>query len=77
MHKSFIATVFGLLLLFAERSIADQLSIPLQIDYSLIKKILVSQLYTGKNNSAELWNDKQGCSYLRLSNPDVNGKNGQ
>jgi hypothetical protein len=77
MLKSFITTVFGLLLLFAKNSTADQLSVPMQIDYSLIKKVLVSQLYTGKNNSAELWNDRQGCSYLRLSNPDVNGKNGQ
>lgn len=70
-------TVFALLLLFAENSTANQLSIPLQIDYTLIKKILASQLYTGKDNTAELWNDRQGCSYLRLSNPDVNGKNGQ
>lgn len=74
MHKSFI---FGLLLLFAGSSSADQLSVPLQIDYSLIKKVLISQLYNGKNHTAELWNDRQGCSYLRLSNPDVNGKNGQ
>jgi len=77
MHKNFIATIFALLLLFAENSTADQLSIPLQIDYSLIKKALISQLYTGKDNTAELWNDRQGCSYLRLSNPDINGKNGQ
>ncbi|TRX02992.1 hypothetical protein [Candidatus Methylobacter oryzae] len=77
MRKRSIATVFSLSLLFAENSMADPLSIPLQIDYSLIKKVLVSQLYTGKNNTAELWNDRQGCSYLRLSNPDVNGKNGQ
>lgn len=77
MHKNLIATVFSLLLVFAESSIADQLIVPLQIDYSLIKKILVSQLYTGQNATAELWNDRQGCSYLRLSKPDVNGKNGQ
>ncbi len=77
MHKSFIATVFGLLLVFAGNSTAEQLSVPLQIDYSLIKKVLISQLYTGKGTTAELWNDRQGCSYLRLSNPDVNGKNGQ
>ncbi|MGZ8926824.1 MAG: hypothetical protein ACXW03_00020 [Methylobacter sp.] len=77
MHKSFSITIFGILLLFAGNSMANQLSIPLQIDYSLIKKILVSQLYTGKGNTAELWNDRQGCSYLRLSNPDINGKNGQ
>ncbi|MGZ4997245.1 MAG: hypothetical protein ACXV8J_05355, partial [Methylobacter sp.] len=77
MHKSFIITIFGISLLFAGNSMANQLSIPLQIDYSLIKKVLVSQLYTGKGNTAELWNDRQGCSYLRLSNPDINGKNGQ
>ena len=77
MHKSFIVTVFGLLLLFSENSSADQLSVPLHIDYTLIKKVVVSQLYTGKDNTAELWNDREGCSYLRLSNPDINGKNGQ
>lgn len=76
MHKNLIATLFALLL-FAGNSTADQLSVPLQIDYSLIEKVLVSQLYTGKGNTAELWNDRQGCSYLRLSNPDMNGKNGQ
>ncbi|MDO9267487.1 MAG: hypothetical protein Q7T96_00055 [Methylobacter sp.] len=77
MHKNFTATAFGILLLFAGNSTANQLSIPLQIDYSLIKKVLISQLYTGKDSTAELWNDRQGCSYLRLSNPDINGKNGQ
>jgi len=77
MHKNFIASFLSLLLLFAGNSRADQLSIPLQIDYSMIKKVLISQLYTGQGNSAELWNDRQGCSYLRLSNPDINGKNGQ
>jgi phage baseplate assembly protein gpV len=77
MHKNFLATFFGLLLLFAKNSTANQLSVPLQIDYSLIKKILVSQLYTGKNNVAEVWNDRQGCSYLKLSNPEINGKNEQ
>ncbi|MFI3157532.1 MAG: hypothetical protein QX199_15400 [Methylococcaceae bacterium] len=77
MHKNFRTAVFGLLLLFAGNGSADQLSVPLQIDYSLIKKILLSQLYTGKNNTAELWNDRQGCSYLRLSKPEVKGKNGQ
>ena len=76
MQKNALAPVFGLLLLSANSS-ADQLSVPLQIDYSLIKKVLVSQLYVGKDHSAELWNDRQGCSYLRLSNPDINGKNGQ
>lgn len=77
MHKIFIATLFSLTLLFANRCLAEQLSVPLQIDYSLIKKVLISQLYTGKNNTAELWNDSKGCSYLRLSNPTITSKNDQ
>jgi hypothetical protein len=77
MHKNFLATIFGLLLLFAKNSTATELSVPLQFDYSFIKKILVSQLYTGKNNVAEVWNDRQGCSFLRLSNPEITGKNDQ
>ncbi len=77
MLKSFITIIFSLLLLFAKNGAAEQLSVPLQLDYSLIKKVLVSQLYTGKGNTAELWNDRQGCSYLKLSNPEINGKGGQ
>ncbi len=77
MHKKLITPLFSLLLLLTSNCPAEQLSIPLQIDYSLIQKILLSQLYTHKNNTAELWNDSQGCSYLRLSNPNIHGKNSQ
>jgi hypothetical protein len=77
MNKCFVIAIFSMLMTFAESSTADQLSVPLQIDYSLIKKVLVTQLYTGKGNVAELWNDRQGCSYLKLSDPEINGQNGQ
>jgi hypothetical protein len=77
MYKSLIATGFSLLMVFAGNSAASQVSVPLHINYDVIKKIMVSQLYTGQGNSAELWHDHHGCSFLRLSNPDINGKNGQ
>ena len=77
MRRNSLAALFGLLLLAAQNSSATQISVPLQIDYSLIKKVLLSQLYTGKDQTAELWNDRHGCSYLRLSKPDVSGNNGQ
>lgn len=76
--KKFLATsVFGLLTITATASIADQRSIPVQIDYSLIKKVLLTQVYKGNNNSAELWNDRHGCGHLVLSNPSLSGQQGQ
>ena len=56
---------------------ADQFKIPVQLDYGLIKKALITQLYKGAGNTAELWNDKQGCSYLKLSDPEVSGQKGE
>jgi len=70
-------TVFSLLLIFAKNGLADQFTLPVQLDYSLIKKALITQLYKGAGNTAELWKDKQGCSYLQLSDPEVSGQKGQ
>ena len=71
-------TVFSLLLIFAKNGLADQFTLPVQLDYSLIKKALITQLYKGAaGNTAELWKDKKGCSYLQLSDPEVSGQKGQ
>jgi len=77
MNKYSVITVFSLLMLFAKNGAADQLTLPVQLDYSLIKKALITQLYKGAGNSAELWNDKQGCSYLKISDPRLSGQAGQ
>jgi hypothetical protein len=70
-------TVFSLLMIFAKSGVADQFTLPVQLDYSLIKRALITQLYKGAGNTAELWNDRQGCSYLKLSDPEVSGQKGQ
>jgi hypothetical protein len=77
MNKCSIATVFSLLMIFAKNGVADPFTLPIQLDYSLIKKALITQLYKGTGNTAELWNDKHGCSYLKLSDPQVSGQKGQ
>ncbi|MDD5581145.1 MAG: hypothetical protein PHY16_17985 [Methylobacter sp.] len=77
MNKYLGFAVFSFLLIVTRSGMADQFSVPVQIDYSLIKKALNAQLYTGKEQTAELWNDRNGCSYLKLSNPTVDGQNGQ
>ncbi|UOA10371.1 hypothetical protein [Methylobacter sp. S3L5C] len=77
MNKRFVITFFSLLMIVAKSSIANQYTLPVQLDYSLIKKALITQIYKGAGNTAELWNDKQGCSYLKLSDPQVSGQTGQ
>lgn len=77
MKKYFAMTVCGLGLMFSTSGSANQISVPVQIDYKLITKALVSQLYTGTGNTAELWRDRAGCGYLKLANPDIGGQNGQ
>lgn len=63
--------------LFSGNAWANQISVPLQIDYGMIEKALITQLYKGAGHTAQLWSDKQGCSYLKFSNPQVSGQNGQ
>ena len=77
MNKCSVVIVFSLLIIFAKNGLADQFTLPVQLDYSLIKKALITQLYKGAGNTAELWNDKHGCSYLKLSDPEVSGQKGQ
>jgi len=66
----------GLLLSAANGFAAEtQLSVPM--DYRLIRNVLVNQLYTGEGQTARVWKDGKQCSFLDISNPQVNGENGQ
>ncbi len=56
---------------------AESFSLPLYADYSLIKNVLVTQLFSGPDQTANVWKDRQGCSFVQLSNPQLNGQNGQ
>ena len=61
----------------AQTAAAEPYNIPIQLDYGLIKKAVVSQLFTGEGGAAEVWRDKHKCSYLKLFNPRISGENGQ
>ena len=77
MNKYRYGALLCVLMSFVNVGFADQYTIPVQLDYSLIKKAIKSQLYKGTGNTAELWHDKHNCSYLNLSDPEVSGQNGQ
>lgn len=61
----------------AQNAAAESFTLPLSADYSLVKNVLVTQLFTGPGQKAEVWKDRQGCSALQLSDPKIDGQNGQ
>lgn len=52
---------------------ATEINIPVPVDYRLIQNVLVSQLFTGEGQTAQLWQDGKRCSFLDLSNPHISG----
>ena len=77
MIRNYRILAFSLFIMVAQNSAANQYNLPVRLDYSLIKKVLTTQIYKGVDNTAELWNDRHGCSFLKLSNPQLSGQQGQ
>jgi hypothetical protein len=77
MSPRFIPSAAILFAAMTHPSWAESFSLPLHADYSLIKNTLVSQLFTGPDTSANVWKDRQGCSFVQLSHPRIDGQNGQ
>ena len=50
---------------------------PLQYDFGFIRQALVAQVYTGPNGKALLWDDRTGCGFLKLRDPEVTGSAGR
>jgi hypothetical protein len=77
VNKYFLTMVVGLLAGIAQTGVAATYNLPIQLDYSLIKKAVVNQLFKGEGGAAEVWHDKHKCSFLKLYNPRISGESGQ
>ena len=77
MNKYTTSAVLTGLLLFTSLSFARQITLPIDLDYSLIRKEVLNELYKGEGQTAEVWSDKKGCSYLKLSDLKVSGQQQQ
>ena len=66
-------------LLAAQTASDESLSatVPLRLDYPLLERLLVTQLFQGAGNSRELLNDPTGCSRIRAAAPQLAGDGGQ
>lgn len=65
------------LLLGNSLGFAAETRITVPMNYGLIRNLLINQLYTGAGETARLWKDGKDCSFLDISNPQINGENSQ
>jgi hypothetical protein len=63
-----------LLLSAALRVEGATVTVPIKLDYPLLRQLLVKQLFNTPNQSTELLNDPSGCSRIVLANPRLSGK---
>jgi hypothetical protein len=52
---------------------ATGVTVPLQLDYPLLQRLMETQLFAAGGGSHDLLNDPSGCSEIRLSEPALSG----
>jgi Transglycosylase SLT domain len=71
------AAAFACLLAAPAAAAARQVSVPLPLDFAFIRQALLTQVFTGADQSTRVWDDGSGCNFLILSNPRVDGHDGR
>ena len=66
-----------LLPLICVSTFAAEVNVPAEFNHRFIRELLVSQIYTGNNETAPVFTDRMQCNYLTLSNPQVTSRGDQ
>lgn len=75
--KRFLVLAVLMSCFMAASAAAREVSVPLQIDYPLIRQLLLQQVFKDQDGTARVWGDNAGCTHLVLSNPRINGADGR
>mgnify|MGYP000636671731 CR=1 FL=1 len=59
----------ALLIAASAQAATTPVSVPVYLDYPMLRQLLVSQLFNTADGSREILNDPGGCSQILLSNP--------
>jgi hypothetical protein len=57
--------------------LARQVVVPLRLDAAFLRQALLTQVYTGPDGTARVWDDGSGCNFLILSDPQVDVHEGR
>ncbi len=65
------------MMVFVSGANASEVSVPLKLDYQFLRRILLEQVYTDQNNTAQVLEEQKDCSILVLSNPQIGPEAGR
>lgn len=74
--KAFAISLSLLFITLSSRLEAHEVDVPLQIDFALLRQLLLQQVYTSEKQTARVLDDGSGCNYLVLANPRIDGQRG-
>lgn len=76
--KKWLSTGILLALLgLSVRGNTREIQMPLSLDNEFLRQILISQVYTGPNRTAQMWGGHNECNSLVLSNPQIDSATDQ
>ncbi len=58
-------------LLLSTPASGREVTVALRLDFAFLRQALLTQLYTGPEQTARVWDDGSGCNFLVLSDPQV------
>jgi len=67
----------ALLLVLPALAAAHEVVVPVQLDHAFLRQALLTQVYTGPDHTARVWDDGSGCNFLILSDPQVEAAAGR
>ena len=70
-------TVWVVLVLIGLPVWAGQVTVPLLVDLTFLRQLLLAQVYADADQTARVWDDGSGCNFLVLSNPRVDAVQGR
>ena len=69
MIKSYFIAASGLLLFLSSLCLAETVSMPLTVDYPLLRTLVVHQAFREPDETATILDEKDGCNRVSLSQP--------
>ncbi len=70
-HARFILFLIALALLAPSSALAKQTTLPISLDYRLLKSLVIHKMYKEPGQTATVYDLKDGCNKITLSHPKI------
>ena len=67
--RTALALIIKALLIWPLGAAAREVAVPVRLDHDFLRQALLTQVYTGAEQTVRVWDDGSGCNFLILSEP--------